>query len=134
MARAELADWPERGQTPADLGEARWWLERAAQVEPTQPVADHRLGLLALSAGDYAEAVTWLERAYQATPGDRGVRKNLGYAYAWLGEADQAAPLLAGLAEAPGELETYAWWWGTQGRPDLAGYATDVTTRLAALP
>lgn len=134
MARAELAGWPERGQTPADLTDARLWLERALQLEPAQPVAQHRLGLLALNVGDYAEAVALLERAYQATPGDRGVRKNLGYAYAWLGDAERAAPLLAGLPEASGELETYAWWWGTQARPDLSRYATAVGARLAALP
>ena len=48
------------------------------------------------------------------------MRKALGYDLTWLEEFDAARPLLEGIPEAPTELEMYAWWWGTQGRDDLA--------------
>ncbi|MEK7327524.1 MAG: hypothetical protein AAB217_19945, partial [Chloroflexota bacterium] len=60
----------------------------------------------------------------------RGVRKVLGYAYVWQGQLDRAAALLSDIPEAKSEMDTYSWWWGTQGRDDLAAQAAAMVERL----
>jgi hypothetical protein len=72
---------------------------------------------------NYPQAITYLETVYRGNTDHRGIQKALGYFYAWTDQPERAAHLLSGLPEARGELETYAWWWGTQGRTDLAAYS-----------
>jgi hypothetical protein len=57
----------------------------------------------------------------------------LGYDYVWLGQFDRAASLLARIPEAGDELGVYAWWWGTQGREDLAERAAQMAVRLESV-
>jgi hypothetical protein len=131
MARAQLARWPEEtGPGEMELAAASAWFHAAVEANPDNVAAQHRLGLLALRVGDYAQAQARLERAYQLSPHDRGVRKSLGYAYAWGGQVEEAVRLFSGLPEVPLELSTYAWWWGTQGRDDLSAYADQTYQRL----
>jgi hypothetical protein len=92
--------------------------------------AHHRLGLIAAAHGDNAAAVAQLEQAYSANPSHRGIRKVLGYSYVWLGQIDRAFPLLTTIPEAQAEMSLYAWWWGTQGRDDLAARAAQMAERL----
>jgi hypothetical protein len=55
----------------------------------------------------------------------------LAYTEVWLGDYAAAQPLLAQLPEARSEMDVYAWWWTTQGRPELATRAAEM---LAAWP
>lgn len=127
MARVELADWPTGtwadGRDLPLLEPAAAQLAQAAQADPTNVTAQYRLGLLAMLAREYETAVIHLEAAHQAAPHHRGVTKNLGYSYVWLGDFTRAATLLSDIPETGAEMAAYAAWWQHQGRPDLAAQA-----------
>lgn len=134
MARAELAGWPS-GEWRADpdvsaLAPARRWFERSLALDPGNPVALYRLGLIALQGRDFTSARQSLEQAYRVDGGHRGLRKSLGYARAWSGQLQEAAALLATIPEAEDEMTVYAWWWRKQGRPDLARRAKEMAGLL----
>jgi predicted Zn-dependent protease len=132
LAQAELAGWPEleREIDQQAIQDAAVAFQAVHNEYPDNLTANYRLGLLAAAEGDDAAALPYLEAAYLADPGHRGVIKTLGYSYVWLGQLDQAAPLLAQIPEAATEMETYSWWWGTQDRPDLADSAAAMLTIL----
>jgi tetratricopeptide (TPR) repeat protein len=135
MSRAQLMGWPEHTEMDA-AAQARFdastsWFERALQWDAENNAAHYRLGLMAYRRGDFAMARSHLENAYLAWPGHYGVRKVLGYTIGWLGETEQAVILLTTIPEAQSELNTYAWWWATQGRDDLSGYASQMAIHLA---
>jgi hypothetical protein len=71
-----------------------------------------------------------LERAYLTDPEHRGIKKSLGYVYAWNGEITRAAHFLEGIGEAPDEMEVYAWWWRENNEPGLADQAGDLARLL----
>lgn len=135
LARVQLSDFPStEWDRPADawqLALAQVWFEQALSLDPSNRTANHRLGLIALQRKDFTAAIRYLEAALRQDPGHRGVLKNLGYAYVWAGEYEQAQPLLAQVMEAKQELRTYVWWWQSQGRPDLAQNAEQMRQLLA---
>ncbi|MCA9934927.1 MAG: O-antigen ligase family protein [Anaerolineales bacterium] len=135
LAQLELADFPTgEWQTVAELPDyqpviAR--LQQAAQLDSANRTANYHLGRLALLQQDFATAVFYLERAYKTDPNHRGIRKALGYSYLWSGQLNKSFPLLATLAEVPGELDTYPWWWQSQNRDDLATLAQQMRDAVA---
>ncbi len=137
MARAQLADWPQQTEMEA-AAQARFdataqWFEQALQWNTENNTAHYRLGLLAYRHGDYAQALAHLEHVYAAWPEHRGARKLMGYTTVWLGAPEQAVPFLATISEAQSDMSTFAWWWGTQNRPDLAQQAALMETRLSQM-
>lgn len=132
MAQLQLAGWPaSQSPAPADYAGPQAAFDQAVALEASNRTAHQRLGLLAMQRGDFSTAASELETALRSDAGHRGVRKALGYSYVWLGQLDEAAPLLMGLPETAQEMDTYAWWWGTQGRADLAARATQMAKLLA---
>jgi O-antigen ligase len=127
MGRSELAEWPtgewDDGSRVRTLVPAEALFNKALEHDPANRTAHHRLGLISMLRQDFEAAVADLEPALAADPAHRGIRKSLGYSYAWNGELDRAYPLLVALPEVTDEMAVYLWWWGTQGRPDLAGHA-----------
>jgi O-antigen ligase len=127
MARVELAGWPrdewDDGRSLSQLEPVQTQLAAALALDPENGTALYRAGLLAMLARDYETAVSYLERAAVRLPGHRGVQKNLGYSYLWLGDVENATPLLAQFPEVGRELAAYVDWWGRNGRPDLAQQA-----------
>jgi hypothetical protein len=134
MARVELAGFPseqwEDGTKVVSLGTAEVYFRRALAQDAINRTANHRLGLIAMQRRDFSTAVSYLETALWIDGDHRGIFKSLGYAYAWSGDFDQATPLLAKIPEARQELNTYIWWWGTQGRDDLAENANHMLVSL----
>ena len=134
MARVELKGWPESRWEdccpPGSLSISEGYFERALQNDPHSRLAHARLGLIALRREDYAAAITHLEEAYRRQTNERGVRKALGYSYAWGGRPREALGLLRTIPEAQEEMGIYAWWWGTQGRQDLALLANEMMLLL----
>jgi hypothetical protein len=108
---------------------------RALNLNPAQPVANRRLGLIALDRGNFTAAVAYLEQAYPWEPENQATLKALGYAYLWTGKLDQAVELLRQVDDQYGlmnELDTWSWWWGSQNREDLSTYADEMAQRLSA--
>jgi lipopolysaccharide biosynthesis regulator YciM len=134
MAQVELSDYPsgewKSGQNSNALQPAEISLIRALRINADNRTAQHRMGLIALLHQDFPAAVGHLERAYELDPGHRGVRKALGYSYAWDGKLDQSVSMLADIPEAESEMKVYIHWWQQQNREDLALKAQQVYTRL----
>jgi tetratricopeptide (TPR) repeat protein len=108
--------------------------QRALEYDADNQTANHRLGLLAATARNFELAAGYLQKAYDVNPSHRGIIKNLGYSYVWLGQADEAQPLLARIPETKYELDVYVWWWGNQKRDDLAAYALQMSGSLNVQP
>jgi len=135
MARVELADWPtngwDDGNDTTTLEPAQALLEESLLAYPDNRTAHYRLGLIAFLNRDFDEAVAHLESADKLGRPHKGIRKALAYNYVWTGRFDDALPLLANIPEAKNEMGVYSWWWGTQGRDDLAEAAGEIAEKLA---
>jgi O-antigen ligase len=138
MAKVELAGFPtgkwSEGQELSRFGPAELDFERALGYHSDNKTANHRLGLIRMTARDYQSAAEYLEKAYQKDPADRGVIKNLGYSYLWLGETEKARSLLYGMPEIKHELENYVWWWNDRQRPDLSDRASQLADSIVTRP
>ena len=137
MAKVDLAAYPANRWY--DGGENEQWtsaerdFRRALGYEPGNRTANYRLGLLTLLDRDFSSASGFLQKAYDKDSTNRGVIKNLGYTYVWLGNTDAAQPFLTRIPEARDELGVYVWWWGVQNRKDLAKRASVMVSQLQAL-
>lgn len=137
MAKVELAgfptnQWIEPSILPK-LEQADASLHSALQADPTNRTANHRLGLITMLRGDFLLATAYLEKANQEAPNHRGIIKSLGYCYVWEGNMEKALFFLDKIPEAKEELGIYVWWWGMQGRPDLAQKASTMSSKLEAI-
>jgi putative inorganic carbon (hco3(-)) transporter len=136
MSRVELSDFPANRFVKLPEHEypdqVRRYFTHALSLDPKNVTANYRLGLLASQWGDFSTAVDYLDQAFEGNSGHRGIRKALGYNYAWIGEPEAAAQILTGLPEARQELETYSWWWGTKNRADLAASSSLAADYLPA--
>ena len=134
MDQYQLADYPsgkwDNGQDSGGLEPAEISLTQALRINPDNRTAQHRMGLIAFLHQDFPAAVGHLERAYELDPGHRGIRKVLGYSYAWDGKLDQSVSMLADIPEAEEEMKVYIHWWREQNRDDLAAKAQQVYTKL----
>jgi O-antigen ligase len=134
MAKQDLLNWPQdQWNADADvsaLDSARELFHQAAALNPGQRTAWHRLGLISLQARRFEVAQLELEEAHQIDPEHRGIRKSLGYVYAWNGAFDQAYQMLEGIGEAKEEMGVYVWWWRENARPDLADQAENLAHLL----
>ena len=127
MAKVELAGWPtgawDDGNKAVELVSAEEQFSTTFQLDPTSRTANHRVGLIRMLERDYDNAIGYLEVAHAQDPKHRGIQKALGQSYAWAGQFDLAYQLMEPLPESRSEMDVYQWWWGTQGREDLASNA-----------
>lgn len=137
MARVELSerDWDNSGWKYAnsveDFEPAAELFDRALQHDPGNRIANHRLGLISIFRRDFPAAVAYLSKAYEKNPNHRGIIKVLGLSYIWNGQFAMALPLLEQIPEAKEELGVYRWYWGTNGRNDLASNANNFLSLLS---
>jgi len=109
------------------------YFERALDLDPSQPVANRRLGMIALEREDFETATTHLERAFAQEPRNQATLKALGYAYLWTGQLDSAEELFQQVdfqSRLVGELRYWHRWWETRDRPKLSTYAAQMAQRL----
>jgi tetratricopeptide (TPR) repeat protein len=134
MSQAELEKFPTNQWATSEMGsgleQAQSTLQTSLKYDRGNETANYRLGLISMLRRDYASAAAYLETALQAAPNHRGIIKNLGYVYVWLGELDKAQALLGRIPETQDEMKVYIWWWGTQGRPDFSENASMMVSRL----
>jgi len=134
MAKMELAEWPQdQWDANPDIGRLEFpqqQFDKAINLNPGQRTAWHRSGLIAGQGRNFETAQKELEGAYQIDPDHRGIKKSLGYVYAWNGEIEQAVLTLKGVDEAQDEMEVYTWWWQEQYQPGLADRASNLARML----
>lgn len=135
---AELSPGLEDNQREIETQQAITYFNQALSLDPAQPSAHWRLGLIALNHQDFEGAINHLEQANRYRPGDQAILKALGFAYLWTGQVERAFELLQqrdDRAEVIEELDSWwSWSWAQQGRKDLSGYAAAMARRLAAVP
>ncbi len=136
MDQIELAGYPanhwDDGAQANQLQAAKLLFVRSLKYDDRNPIANYHLGLIEMSERNFASASDHLAKAYQQEPWHRGVIKNLGYSYAWLGKMDEAQQYLKQIPEAKSELDVYVWWWDTQGRQDLSDKASLLASQLSS--
>ena len=136
LAKEELVGWPtgkwSNGSNVASLHEAESYFLKSLNSDYANQTANYRMGLIWMLRRDFSKAVNYLEISYRTTPSHRGIIKNLGYCYTWLGEYDKALLLLEQIPEAGEEMQTYTWWWNTNNREDLAQKASNMANLLSS--
>jgi hypothetical protein len=134
LSKVELDEFPSANwdvdYSLSKLDAPETSLRSALELDPANRTANHRLGLIAMTRGDFVSAAGYLEAAWKNAPEHRGIIKSLGYCYTWLGNLDRAQLFLERIPEAESELEVYEWWWDTQGRSDLTAHAFRMASRL----
>ncbi len=137
MARVELDGFPhDQWRDDIDverLAPARALFEQSIGINQRQSTAYYRLGLIAMLRHDYEEAVHQLQRAHQNNAGHVGIRKALGYSYAWTGNVEQGSLLLSQAPFVNQELQAYENWWQSRGRDDLASITAQLQQRIQAM-
>jgi tetratricopeptide (TPR) repeat protein len=128
MAKVELKGWPESRPDQmiyedGSLTVASEHLYKALEFHPLNRTANYQLGRIEMERRNYQKAIEYFERAFSQDQHYHGIRKNLGYSLVFDGQIEKAHQILRDISEAEYEMTIYNWWWGTQGRDDLANYA-----------
>jgi tetratricopeptide (TPR) repeat protein len=138
MAKVELANYPaarwSEGEHISQLAPAVINFQRALALQPDNQTANHRMGLISMTARDFAAATGYLQTAYAQDMENRGIIKNLGYSFLWNGDLEKAESFLSRIPEAQHELDAYIWWWNDRQRPELADRASQMSASLVAQP
>ena len=108
--------------------------ENAIIHDTNNITATYHFGILNLGHQNFILANSQFKQIIGNAPKHRGIIKALGYSYAWTGDVFNAAKELEKIPEASYELSTYSWWWQTQGRDDLADFATKTGSILNKNP
>ena len=134
MAKIELAGFPQNswddGLSGASFNEEKALFIKALENNPDQRTANHCLGRIAMQDGEYQEAVEYLSQANHKDPNHAGIRKSLGYAYVWLGDFEEAYPLINVFPEAASEMDSYRAWWKQNGNLTLSANANKMLNVL----
>jgi putative inorganic carbon (hco3(-)) transporter len=128
-ARAELGGLPPAARAQS-LAAARLHFERAVELNPRQPTARRRLGLLAIDDRRFDEALANLQIAWEADYGNPATRKAFGLACAWAGRLGPARELLAPVHGIVDELNVWSWYWDQQGQRPQAIYAARLSLMM----
>jgi protein O-GlcNAc transferase len=100
-------EWQQRGR----LAEAERLYRQILAVVPDQPLALHRLGLLAVQAGREVAALEWLWKSIQAAPSEADFYSNLGLVLSRLGRFEEACAVMEqAIRLAPQAPQLYSNW------------------------
>jgi len=134
QTQADLSPTLDAAQRDLILARAIGYFEDSLELNPAQPVANRRLGMIALDYQRFDLAVSYLEQAYPHEPENQATLKGLGYAYLWTGQLEPAYKLLHQLddqGELVEELNNWRNWWQSQDQAELSGYADQMIRLLS---
>jgi O-antigen ligase len=123
QAQVDLSPVLDDGQRTILQKQAAEHYRRAIQIDPGNRTARQRLGLMLIEEARFGEGVEHLEVAWEADPGNTTTRKALGLAYVWVGELEEARPLLSDAPDIVEELNVWGWWRGTQQQMEQSLHA-----------
>ncbi len=134
--RADLASVADEAMRDVFLAQATDHFDAALNMDPNQPTARRRLGLIALDQLAFDTAVEHLEQAYQHDPTNQATLKLLGYAYLYTGQIDAAETMFRRLGfmsrlRLAQEFEHYEWYWNMRGWNNLSAYAGEMAQRMS---
>jgi tetratricopeptide (TPR) repeat protein len=114
QARADLPEPLSDGQRAGLRQQAADRYRSAIHIAPHNRTARQRLGVMHMDEDRFRQAVEHLEMAWHADPDNTTTHKALGLAYVWVGELEQAQPLLKDVPDIVEELNVWGWWRGTR--------------------
>jgi putative inorganic carbon (HCO3(-)) transporter len=127
QSQAELRQysWPEwpiqdELRRHIDLGQVVAEFERALELDPGNATANRRLGMIALSLGQYEPALGYLEAAFAAEPWCQTTQQLLGEAYLANGRLEEGRALWSGVSNEQSQLDIRVWWYGHIGEEERA--------------
>ncbi len=129
----ELAPNDKRMPRVIAMERARRAFESVLVQQPENPVANRRLGMMALDAEDFSQARAYLETAYRHEPHNQPTLKALGYACLWTGDFNRAAEMFQQVdfrSRLVDELHYYRHYWGSRNRDDLSAAAEKMAAEL----
>jgi hypothetical protein len=134
LAQVQLRGWPNHKITSEELlsqiSPAENSFKQAIKLQSNQPTANYRVGLIATEQQDFIKSNFHLSTAFDQRPFHRGIRKALGFSFAWIGETTTASKILSPIPEAPYELGIYSQYWQSENRMDLSMYASETKNML----
>lgn len=106
-------EWPVQDEVrrTVDLTRAEELFEKSLAYNPNNATANRRLGMIALSKGEYPAALEYMETAYKSTPGDNATRQLLGEAYIVNGRLDEGSTLWSTVSNGQSQLTLRAFWY-----------------------
>jgi tetratricopeptide (TPR) repeat protein len=122
-----LYSWPEwpiqdAVRREVDLNRAVSQFEKALALNPRNPTANRRLGMIELSLGQYDEALAHLEAAYTAEPDAITTRQLLGEALIVNGHLEEGRALWSDVSNEQRQLELRAGWYRQIGDAERAAW------------
>lgn len=114
QARVELAGYLDEGfslerlRAEGDFAQATERFEAALTLQPEQPAASLRMGLIHLGQGQVERAIPLLEQACRAQPGRQAARQALAEAYLATGRLKESLVLWKDVDEANAKLKQAA--------------------------
>lgn len=129
----ELAPDDRRLPRVIALARAKQIFEAVLSIQPENSVANRRLGMMALDAGEFSLARGYLETAYRHEPYNQPTLKALGYAYLWTGDFQHAQEMFRQVefrSRLLDELRYYSQYWASRHQDEFAAAAGQMVKRL----
>lgn len=120
QARGDFGDDQRDSAVARAKGAAENEFRQALSLNPADPSALRRLGLLELDADRHAEALDHLRRAWSVDPSSKPTRKAYGLAAMWSEDIELAARLLGPSPGITDELNAWSHWRQSRGESALA--------------
>jgi tetratricopeptide (TPR) repeat protein len=103
-----------------DLSRPQAEFERALALDPRNATANRRLGMIALSLGEYGKALDYLQAAHAVEPWSTTTRQLYGEALIVNGHVNEGQALWATVSDANGQLRSRASWYKQIGDVERA--------------
>jgi hypothetical protein len=130
QAELSIYEWPvwpiqDAVRLKVDMTKPITQFEQALALDPENPTANRRLGMIELSLGEYEQALKHLEAAYKVESESATTRQLLGEALIVNGRVDEGQALWSTLNNERMQLEARAFWYGYIGDTERAAWVRE---------